>query len=106
MTKGAGSAGSEKEDVMRATVLIVSVMLGFLAWGVARDIPLPEGASGLELAWAPDGSGIVVLYQGADGGTVAWLKVGSGETCWQVAGYWLPPRSYPLPSPPAGIKWQ
>jgi len=89
---------------MRATVLIVSVMLGFLAWGVARDIPLPEGASGLELAWAPDGSGIVVLYQGADGGTVAWLEVGSGETRWQVAGYWLPPRSYPIAFTSSGDK--
>jgi hypothetical protein len=83
---------------------IISAMLGLFAWGVARDIPLPSGTKALGLAWSPDGSGIVLLYRGSEGGGVAWVEVESGEVRWQVTGFWLSPRSYPIAFAPDGDK--
>jgi len=65
-------------------------------------LSLPEEAYGFRLAWAPDGSGLVVLYLSDEGKVAEWFEVPGGESRWQVTGLNLPNESYPMAFSPGG----
>lgn len=83
-------------------VLTLLVGLGFLAWGAPQEIPLPGGATALDFAWAPDGSGVVVLYSGGEGTAAEWLELPDGRSRWRATGLDLSLQSHPLAFSPDG----
>ena len=88
---------------MRKTfVLMLLIGLGLFAWGSPQELPLPERATGLGLAWSPDGSGIVVLYRGDEGGVAERLEVPSGESRWRATGLKISTWKHPLAFSPDG----
>lgn len=57
----------------------------FSALGAYTTLPLPLGAQGLELAWAPAGDAVAVVYlDGSAAFDLRLLSVPEGETIWHV----------------------
>ena len=91
-----------KEAEMRAFLIFGLLGLSFLAWGSYQELPLPEGSGGIGLAWAPDGTGLVVLYYAQREDVAEWFEVPGGESRWKASGLEISRWTHPLAFSPDG----